>query len=269
MCSKNGRLRFTTTDDLDLLRAVAAENPFEDILRWGVIHETVVTNTGKPFTLRALKDHLEYLLKLFIQEDKANIKKSGTEEEYEEKERLLQELHDLRREFTSKATSNQPQVKSKSKADQSTSKKCGIEVREKAAQESKDGTLVNETRYNKTLVGDVGSSASGSNDNAEVSSGSSTPTLLEPSHKRIKREDKIKGCLEFLNKRTYQEYELKQKQLNLEERRLALEEKKLAVEVQKLEAEKEERKIQLDAEITERKNHTILMQQQQHCYVVY
>lgn len=73
--AKQTRVRFSTEDDLGLLRQVLAENPFEDASRWRRIHEKLLETSGKSFSLRAVKDHLQNLLKLFINQDKANIKK--------------------------------------------------------------------------------------------------------------------------------------------------------------------------------------------------
>lgn len=72
---KLSRLRFSTEDDLELLRLVLGENPFEDSLKWILIQKTIQRTCDKDFTIRALKAHLEHLLKLFVQEDRANIKK--------------------------------------------------------------------------------------------------------------------------------------------------------------------------------------------------
>ncbi|PSN55631.1 hypothetical protein C0J52_04034 [Blattella germanica] len=91
----NFRLRFSMKDDLCLLKEVLAINPYEDNRRWEDISRTVVSATGKNFSLRSLKEHMMHLLKLWHRDDKANLKKSGTEEEYLEKDQLLREVSNL------------------------------------------------------------------------------------------------------------------------------------------------------------------------------
>lgn len=63
--SSRSRLRFSTKDDLELLRAAGIRNPWENPANWTTILETVQDTTGKPFTVRGIKDHLEHLLKVF------------------------------------------------------------------------------------------------------------------------------------------------------------------------------------------------------------
>ncbi|KAF5275786.1 hypothetical protein FQR65_LT16531 [Abscondita terminalis] len=96
------RLRFSTFDDLCLLHEVLALNPFEDSSRWKDVLTAIVKGTSKKFSLRAVKEHLQYILMLWAKEDRSNIRKSGTEEEYDEKEVLLQQVTDLSREFRGK-----------------------------------------------------------------------------------------------------------------------------------------------------------------------
>lgn len=68
-------MRFTEIEDLDLLRAVISENPVEHINRWSGISQYVDKIAGKQFTIKSLKDYLEYLVKQFLQRDKVNISK--------------------------------------------------------------------------------------------------------------------------------------------------------------------------------------------------
>ncbi|KAH7971957.1 hypothetical protein HPB52_004488 [Rhipicephalus sanguineus] len=80
--ASTGRLYFSITYDLALLREVNAHNPFQDPSRW----EGIVKNMN--FALG---------------------KVSGTEEEYEEKERLLQEICSLAKDFGYKVKSRKAQ----------------------------------------------------------------------------------------------------------------------------------------------------------------
>lgn len=69
------RLRFNIEDDLSLLRLIIAINPYEEGGRWKSILEKFRVSTGKEFSCRAVKEHAEHLLKLFIRNDRANLRK--------------------------------------------------------------------------------------------------------------------------------------------------------------------------------------------------
>ncbi|CAN8019348.1 unnamed protein product, partial [Ixodes persulcatus] len=95
----SSRLRFSAQDDISLLQEVHALNPFEDPTRWAQIANHLLSAIGKNFSARAVRDRLDLLLAQFAAEDRANLRRSGTEEQYSEKEHLLQEIADLTREF--------------------------------------------------------------------------------------------------------------------------------------------------------------------------
>lgn len=46
-----------------------------------------------------MRERTDLLLSLFVREDRRNLRKSGTEEKYDEKERLLQEVYDKAKEY--------------------------------------------------------------------------------------------------------------------------------------------------------------------------
>ncbi|KAL3187340.1 hypothetical protein MRX96_004587 [Rhipicephalus microplus] len=64
---------------------------------------------GKVFSVRALRERLDLLMAQFLANDRASLRKSGTEEEYDEKERLLQEICSLARDFGYKNKSRKAQ----------------------------------------------------------------------------------------------------------------------------------------------------------------
>ncbi|KAG0416143.1 hypothetical protein HPB47_006675, partial [Ixodes persulcatus] len=72
-----------------------------DPSRWAQIANNLLSATGKSFSARAVRYRLDLLLAQFAAEDRANLRGSGTEEQYSEKkkEHLLQEIADLTREF--------------------------------------------------------------------------------------------------------------------------------------------------------------------------
>ncbi|CAH1381906.1 unnamed protein product [Tenebrio molitor] len=82
-----------------LLREVLAANPFENANEWNNIKKKLIKETTKKISRRAVREHTEHLLKLFKKSAQICESKSGTEEQYAEKEQLLQQVTDLQREF--------------------------------------------------------------------------------------------------------------------------------------------------------------------------
>lgn len=75
MMSKKNRLRFTSDDDLCLLREVLCHNPFDNNDNWTIVHQNIIALSGKQFSIRSVKEHVEYLLKTCSKEDRTNLKK--------------------------------------------------------------------------------------------------------------------------------------------------------------------------------------------------
>ncbi|KAH7960670.1 hypothetical protein HPB49_022166 [Dermacentor silvarum] len=90
------RLRFSKSDDLDLLRDVRECNPFEGMMRypmrWTEIAVRLSAARGKVFSARTVHDRTNLLLTQYADKDSKSLRRSGTEEEYEEQDQLLQEL---------------------------------------------------------------------------------------------------------------------------------------------------------------------------------
>ncbi|KAL1487864.1 hypothetical protein ABEB36_015514 [Hypothenemus hampei] len=250
--TKNARLRFTMQNDLDILRQVLVENPFEDPSRWQSINNSINAITGKDFSVRATREHTEYLLKLFAKEDLSKLRKSGTEESYLEKERLLQEITDLKRDFCNKSILK-PKLNITSK-----SKKEGSKTREAAlvncSNKSSLIAVTNITPSNiETQVDDnqdcqiVDIENLHSNPDSPLNpeeSSSSSSTLLVPykSRKRNYNDQQVKSdILKYLRERSDKENRLKEQQIEIENKRIQLKEQKLLLEEQKYQIEKEER----------------------------
>nr|CAI5819233.1 unnamed protein product [Callosobruchus analis] len=89
------RLRFTSDEDLMLLRECTAHQPLFDVTQWETIQRNLTEATGKQFLIRTLKDHLQLLLMSFKMMDRKTRTSTGVEEVYSEKEILLQEISDL------------------------------------------------------------------------------------------------------------------------------------------------------------------------------
>lgn len=76
--AKIERIRFSINDDLTLLRQVVCLNPFEDRSYWKTISENVNKVSGKNFTVRSTREHVEHLIKLFKKGDRANLRRYVT-----------------------------------------------------------------------------------------------------------------------------------------------------------------------------------------------
>ncbi|KAL3224118.1 hypothetical protein MRX96_026701 [Rhipicephalus microplus] len=64
---------------------------WEDVLR------NVMRAVNRELTIRDIKERVDLLIGYFRQQDTVNLRKSGTEEQYEERKQLLQDVSDLMR----------------------------------------------------------------------------------------------------------------------------------------------------------------------------
>ncbi|XP_077486636.1 uncharacterized protein LOC144097906 [Amblyomma americanum] len=76
---------------------VAATRPFGVELTWVSVLASVNRAVGRELTLRGIKDRVDLLIGYWRRQDAKNLKKSGTEEQYTEKEQILQDLSDYAR----------------------------------------------------------------------------------------------------------------------------------------------------------------------------
>nr|CAI5843099.1 unnamed protein product [Callosobruchus analis] len=67
MAISRKRQRFSDLEDLLLLREVLSLNPFEDPDLWLTVQQHISSTTGKLFSVRTLKKHLDLLVKLWIE----------------------------------------------------------------------------------------------------------------------------------------------------------------------------------------------------------
>ncbi|KAH7967560.1 hypothetical protein HPB52_000123 [Rhipicephalus sanguineus] len=91
------RFRFTIEVDIYMLREVREQDPYHNPALWLNVAENLSVALGRPISARAIRERCDLLLAQFAQEDRANLRKSGTEEQYGEKETLLQEIFDVAR----------------------------------------------------------------------------------------------------------------------------------------------------------------------------
>ncbi|KAH1007127.1 stress response protein NST1 [Dendroctonus ponderosae] len=101
---RDRRLRFSIEQDLQLLREVIRQNPFEEVDRWTKIHENFVNECNVPFSLRTCKEHATHLLNLHLK-DALKVRPRETDDDFAEKKKYLDQIVDIRRQFGLEKTS--------------------------------------------------------------------------------------------------------------------------------------------------------------------
>ncbi|KAL1466878.1 hypothetical protein MTO96_042448 [Rhipicephalus appendiculatus] len=91
------RFRFNIEADIYMLREVREQDPYRKPTLWLSIAENLSLALGWSISAWAIRERCDLLLAQFAQEDQAYLRKSGTEEQYGEKEQLLQEIYDVAR----------------------------------------------------------------------------------------------------------------------------------------------------------------------------
>ncbi|KAH7941036.1 hypothetical protein HPB49_009439 [Dermacentor silvarum] len=97
VCAAHGKKRFRIDEDLCLLKEVVSADPYGNPAAWEDVLRNVVRAVLRNLTIRVIKERVDLLVGYFRQQDTVNLRKSGTEEQYGERERLLQEVSDLMR----------------------------------------------------------------------------------------------------------------------------------------------------------------------------
>ncbi|KAL1468032.1 hypothetical protein MTO96_041746 [Rhipicephalus appendiculatus] len=72
------------------------------MLNWHHVARNLQEGIGKTVTARSASERIDFLISHYASEDRVNLRKSGTENEYNEHEHLLQEVLHLAREFAFK-----------------------------------------------------------------------------------------------------------------------------------------------------------------------
>ncbi|XP_012231480.1 putative uncharacterized protein DDB_G0271982 [Linepithema humile] len=265
--AKPERLRFTILDDLILLREVSGQNPYEESDRWKIVAERVANATQKNFSLRCVKEHVDHLLKIWTREGRAHLRKSGTEEQYNEKERLLQIVQDLQKEFrrSSKGINSSAQksrLQMRNVTLENISDTLEVIIEEPSVATSISSTLPSTTLLPISLPSPTLSSSSSSSSTPITSiSPLRSPTASPlrtggPIRNKLRHDALKKSTLHFLQERHKKEVEFQEKQYHLEERRMQLEEEKFRME-------KREREARLELEIEERRQRIAVSKQKQ------
>ncbi|KYN04997.1 hypothetical protein ALC62_04111 [Cyphomyrmex costatus] len=263
--AKPERLRFTILDDLILLREVSRQNPYEEGDRWKTVAERVVNATQKNFSLRCVKEHVDHLLKIWAREGRAYLKKSGTEEQYNEKEGLLQQIQDLQKEFRRSGKGSNAQ-KSRIQRDitlENISDTLEVIIEEPTVPtiETSIPSFTSSTFLPIALPSPTSSSSSSSSTPLTSGSPLQSPTTSPsrtggPIRNKIRHDALKKSTLHFLQERHKKEVEFQEKQFHLEERRIQLEEEKFKMD-------KKEREARLELEIEERRQRIAVSKQKQ------
>ncbi|EGI70205.1 PREDICTED: stress response protein NST1-like [Acromyrmex echinatior] len=261
--AKPERLRFTILDDLILLREVSRQNPYEESDRWKTVAERVVNATQKNFSLRCVKEHVDHLLKIWTREGRAHLKKSGTEEQYNEKEGLLQQIQDLQKEFRRSGKGSNTQ---KSRLQRDVTLENISDTLEVIIEEPTVPTVASIPSFTSSTFLPIAlpspTSSSSSSSSTPLTSGSPlqsptmSPSRTGPIRNKIRHDALKKSTLHFLQERHKKEVEFQEKQFHLEERRIQLEEDKFKME-------KKEREARLELEIEERRQRIAVSKQKQ------
>ncbi|KAM7311148.1 caldesmon-like [Ixodes scapularis] len=282
--SASQRKRFTVAEDLLLLQEIAARNPYGEPQRWADILSRLIAATGREFTMRAVRERADLLLGYFRQQDTANLRKSGTEEQYTEKEQLLQEISDLAREF-----GHRPKTVPRKGASGAASLKrrlhTSVAAEVRAAKAARAGATSSMpatppgdhedsaayTLLMQSYQDDLDEEGEGE-DEGLASQAQATPT--DPSNTNIgalgqetlsappaptrasavrRKRRQQSDEMDFLERRAQQESEREDRRFALEERAMALQERRLALEEKKYQDDSQARRAAREAVEEERK----------------
>lgn len=188
--------------------------------------------------------------------------RSGTEEQYNEKERLLQQVQDLQREFrcSNKSTNAQKSRMQTREIIENISDTLEVIIEEPIMATSLP-TSISSTLLPIALPSPTSSSSSSSSILQTSASPLRSPTTSPlrtggPIRNKMRHDTIKKSTLQFLQERHKKEVEFQEKQFRLEERRIQLEE-------QKFRMEKKEREARLELEIEERRQRISVSKQKQ------
>ncbi|KAL1513762.1 hypothetical protein ABEB36_003130 [Hypothenemus hampei] len=229
------RLRYTNEHSLMLLKEVLDRNPFEDPYRWSTVHENFVRMTGRPHTLRSVREHVDYLLKLYVKGDLENkARYKGSDEEHAEKLQMLQEVLALKEKYFDVIQEKKPVKDTRVKRPRSDTSSNGD------ADDSTDMFLDDD--YNEYSLPKTTESISSSTQDGAL---------------------KHSDTLQFLKDKHTTDVELRRADIELEEKKLAIAEKEYQLAKEKFELEKQERLRKLELEQQEREMHLKVLEQQQ------
>ncbi|VDI26134.1 Hypothetical predicted protein [Mytilus galloprovincialis] len=123
--SRKKQVRFQTKDDLVLLREVLAKNPFQNKSAWNEIASAVAdTRSNLQVDARRVRERTHLLIDQHKKSNADSLKSSGIDEEYGEKETLLDEILSL--------VEDEEKQKEKQKEKKETEENRGKDIRKRA-----------------------------------------------------------------------------------------------------------------------------------------
>ncbi|KAH9364365.1 hypothetical protein HPB48_017030 [Haemaphysalis longicornis] len=191
------RTRFSLADDIAILLEVINFQPYTDPCRWTEIVEKLNKDLCRSYTVRSIKERVDLIAAQFLQNDRRNLQKSGTEEGYGERDRLLQQVVDPIKEFGHRITQTAKKTAEAAAAPTDLSSRSATTAKQSAQRE--DALAYNDAE-SMAFCGDVLVEAAGPRQNAAV--------------------------LDYLHTRGCQDMDRDAKRLALEERIIAHKERK-------------------------------------------
>lgn len=188
------------------------------------------------------------------------IHRSGTEEQYNEKERLLQQVQDLQREFRC-INVQKSRMQAREVTLENISDTLEVIIEEPIMTTSIPSCIPSSTLLPIALPSPTSSSSSSSSipltSASPLRSPATSPSRTGgPIRNKVRHDAVKKSTLQFLQERHKKEVEFQEKQFHLEERRIQLEEEKFRIE-------KKEREARLELEIEERRQRISVSKQKQ------
>ncbi|XP_077989977.1 uncharacterized protein LOC144444440 [Glandiceps talaboti] len=223
-------MRFSVRHDILLLREVLAQNPIAVHLKesgkaWGRVAERLM-ETDESFKIdsRRCRERTYRLLDYYKQKDFTSLRRTGTEEEFREKEKLLQDIKKLE--------------------DNKTALRIKLVVnkdyeREKISQMKKTAAAAMETPI-----------TSGNDD--KISHNNYSNTAEEPSKVCCTCNAQTDGVLLYLKQKQAEDTVLRKEELALRREELKLERERIELDRQRLQMEQKEREERFRLESQER-----------------
>lgn len=191
------------------------------------------------------------------------ISRSGTEEQYNEKEGLLQQVQDLQREFrrSGKGSNAQKSRIQRGVTLENISDTLEVIIEEPTVATSLPSSFMSSTLLPIALPSPTSSSSSSSSTPLTSGSPLRSPTTSPsrtggPIRNKVRHDALKKSTFQFFQERHKKEVEFQEKQFHLQERRIQLEEEKFKME-------RKEREARLELEIEERRQRIAVSKQKQ------
>lgn len=252
-------MRFRLEDDFVLLRQVIANNPFQEYCHWAHVVDGLNRETRREFTVRGARERTDLLLTLFRNDMKSRLKRTATDEQYVEKEKLLQQVLDMEKEYSGRPRKvyKRPLTHQRRSISAQTDATSFVGAATTAVITSDPVCHVYETEPFPIEV-TVSPAASPTEYIEGYSLAEGEPSISsgeETSEQMVNgvKEEHSNLRLELLERQADRDLLIKEKELQLEERRLKLDEDRLSFERTKFKEEMQIKIRRLDMEEVERR----------------